>query len=141
MTTQPTPAAEVMPPLPDPKYIYHDNGEAGAEDLHEFAASGAVDENECYPGGICPYCERLYLGDQVHAYAQQYAAPIRAKLEAARADIELLRATLVEIGDYAHAKSTGPTVPDALWLIRRRAYQDSGIAELQRALTTPGAEK
>jgi hypothetical protein len=30
---------------------------------------------------------------------------------------------LIEIGDYAHNNSTGPAVPDALWEVRRMAYE------------------
>ena len=30
---------------------------------------------------------------------------------------------LIEIGDFAHNESTGPSVPDALWKIREMAYQ------------------
>jgi len=32
--------------------------------------------------------------------------------------------TLKRIGDYAHDKSTGPAVPDALWEIRAMAYEE-----------------
>ena len=30
---------------------------------------------------------------------------------------------LIAIGDYAHSNSTGPAVPDALWEVRRMAYE------------------
>lgn len=30
---------------------------------------------------------------------------------------------LKQIGDYAHDNSTGPSVPDAFWEIRRMAYE------------------
>ena len=33
-----------------------------------------------------------------------------------------IEARLKEIGDYAHDRSTGPAVPDALWTIREMAY-------------------
>lgn len=35
----------------------------------------------------------------------------------------LLESLLIEIGDYAYNASTGPAVPDALWDIRKMAYQ------------------
>jgi hypothetical protein len=36
--------------------------------------------------------------------------------------ISRLNRALESIGDYAHDKSTGPAVPDALWEIRSMAY-------------------
>jgi hypothetical protein len=51
--------------LPDPKYIYHDNGVPGEDDLFEFAESGAVDVRD--DGTPCPNCERLYTADQIRA--------------------------------------------------------------------------
>ena len=33
-----------------------------------------------------------------------------------------LEAVLLDIGNYAHDRSTGPAVPDDLWEIRRMAY-------------------
>lgn len=43
-----------------------------------------------------------------------------AELEARLAVCEDL---LIAIGDYAHNNSTGPAVPDALWEVRRMAYE------------------
>jgi hypothetical protein len=37
--------------------------------------------------------------------------------------ISRLNSALEAIGDYAHDKSTGPAVPDALWEIRSMAYE------------------
>lgn len=37
-------------------------------------------------------------------------------------EIERLKEQLRQIGDFAHDKSTGPAVPDALWKIRSMAY-------------------
>jgi hypothetical protein len=31
---------------------------------------------------------------------------------------------LIEIGNFAHDHSKGPAVPDALWEVRRMAYQE-----------------
>lgn len=36
--------------------------------------------------------------------------------------IEDLEEALRQIGDFAHDKSTGPAVPDALWEVRQMAY-------------------
>lgn len=60
-----------LPPLPDPKYIWHDADDPGEAELFEFEFSGAVD-------GRCDICERLYSGEQMSAYA-------RAAIEADRA--------------------------------------------------------
>lgn len=42
--------------------------------------------------------------------------------------VDSLVAALNEIGDYAHDCSTGPAVPDALWEIRRMAYEAMDLA-------------
>lgn len=60
-----------LPPLPDPKYIWHDADEPGEAELFEFEFAGAVD-------GRCDICERLYSKAQMDAYA-------RAAVEADRA--------------------------------------------------------
>lgn len=39
-------------------------------------------------------------------------------------EVDRLNSLLIEIGDFAHDKSTGPAVPDALWEIRTMAYQN-----------------
>lgn len=54
-----------MPELPEPKYIWHDDGQS--EDLFVFADSGAVDEG-------CPHCERLYTANQIQAMREQFIA-------------------------------------------------------------------
>jgi len=51
--------------LPDPKYIYHDDGES--DDLFEFATSGAVDER-------CAKCERLYTQEMMLAFRAEGVA-------------------------------------------------------------------
>jgi len=43
--------------------------------------------------------------------------------QAARAESKRLRRLLIEIAEYAHNHSTGPTVPDALWEVRQMAYE------------------
>lgn len=49
-----------LPPLPDPKWIYHASDVPGEDDLYLFAESGDVG---------CEQCERLYTADQMRAYA------------------------------------------------------------------------
>lgn len=39
-------------------------------------------------------------------------------------EVSRLNNLLSDIGDFAHDKSTGPAVPDALWQIRSMAYQE-----------------
>jgi len=55
-------------------------------------------------------CPPLYTHPQ-----QAAQVPLSEELEAAYE-------TLAAIGDYAHHHSTGPAVPDALWEVRRMAY-------------------
>lgn len=47
-----------LPPLPDPKFIFHSADDSSEEALFEFSVNGAVDEG-------CDRCERLYSADQV----------------------------------------------------------------------------
>jgi len=70
MTTQLL--TQALPPLPDPKYIWHEGEDLISSDLFVFADSGAVDEG-------CESCERLYTADHLREYAQ---AAIRAHLKA-----------------------------------------------------------
>ncbi len=42
----------------------------------------------------------------------------------ARAERDAALAALKDIGDFAHCRSTGPAVPDAMWEIRRMAYDE-----------------
>ena len=46
------------------------------------------------------------------------------RLRAAAMRVELLESALRHIGDFAHARSTGPTVPDALWAVWGMAYAE-----------------
>lgn len=47
---------------------------------------------------------------------------VGAMLDEAQAAVIELQEVLAAIGDFAHDKSTGPAVPDALWDVRRMAY-------------------
>jgi hypothetical protein len=48
---------------------------------------------------------------------------IANKLEEMEKEIDRLGELLLEIGNIAHDASTGPAVPDVLWEIRSKAYQ------------------
>jgi hypothetical protein len=79
---------------------------------------------------------------------------LEAELKATRARLsvsdELLReefaqksdalATLREIGDFAHDRSTGPAVEDALWEVRNMAYAMLTPSEMVDATVTPNAQ-
>jgi hypothetical protein len=79
---------------------------------------------------------------------------LEAELKATRARLsvsdELLReefaqksdalATLREIGDFAHDRSTGPAVEDALWEVRNMAYAMLTPSEMVDATVTPNAK-
>ncbi len=60
--------------------------------------------------------------------ADNYAAGVETvddakALSDAVNEIDRLNRLLEAIGDYAHDHSTGPAVPDALWEVRRMAYE------------------
>lgn len=57
-------------------------------------------------------------------------------------DVNKMVEALRGIGDFAHDKSTGPVVPDALWEIRSMAYAAIGDASSppQRTWVGLGAE-
>jgi len=57
----------------------------------------------------------LHLLDMIVGL-QERIAVMEKRTEEAQ---EVLR----QIGDYAHGRSTGPTVPDALWEVREMAYR------------------
>jgi hypothetical protein len=48
---------------------------------------------------------------------------IANRLEEMVKEIDRLSDLLLEIGNIAHDASTGPAVPDVLWEIRSKAYQ------------------
>lgn len=51
------------------------------------------------------------------------ANALEAELKATQARLVAALATLRDIGDFAHDRSTGPAVEDALWEVRRMAYE------------------
>ncbi len=52
-------------------------------------------------------------------------------------DAKKMANALQEIGDFAHDKSTGPAVPDALWEIRSMAYNALVEQRLSNGCTHP----
>lgn len=62
--------------------------------------------------------------DAIKQRDQQYGRAEVAieERDAANARAGAAEEMLRQIGDYAHDKSTGPAVPDALWEIREMAY-------------------
>ena len=56
----------------------------------------------------------------LHHYHEAIEAAV---LEHTQAELEQLREALRRIHDLAHAKSTGPAVPDTLWEIRSIAQE------------------
>jgi len=62
-----------------------------------------------------------YNADTAHA--------VGAERDGLAARVASLEAALRQIGDYAHDKSTGPAVPDALWEVRGMAYRAIGGGE------------
>lgn len=63
-----------LPPMPDPKWIYHASNVEGEDDLWLFSESGAVNEG-------CANCEQLFTADQLRAYALLAVAQEREKAQ------------------------------------------------------------
>lgn len=80
-----------------------------------------------YWAGFCAECMSRGQLAGTHEHAAELwnrrAASIAERAEVARltAELESCWAALVEIHDYAHDCSTGPTVPDHFWVIREMA--------------------
>lgn len=73
----------------------------------------------------------------IAAAMRQDTAALSKALEVAdglRAELEAAYEALAHIGDFAHDKSTGPAVPDALWEVRSMAY-DAVRCAIGAALT------
>lgn len=49
-------------------------------------------------------------------------AALEAYIASLTAERDALADALTDIGDFAHGRSSGPTVPDDLWEVRRMAY-------------------
>ena len=88
-----------LPPLPEPKYIYHRSNTPGEDDLFEFAECGAVDTDS--EGRICQGCERLYTASQVEEIRR---AAVLAERER-NAEI-----VLQELGDTGQAKAIAAAI-------------------------------
>jgi hypothetical protein len=57
-----------------------------------------------------------------YPYKSMLAAS-QESLKQSEARVRELESRLKEIGDFAHDRSTGPAVPDALWEVRAMAYE------------------
>jgi hypothetical protein len=55
-------------------------------------------------------------------YNADTAHSVAAERDNLAARVTALESVLRQIGDFAHDKSTGPAVPDALWEVRGMAY-------------------
>jgi len=88
-----------LPPLPEPKYIYHRSNTPGEDDLFEFAEHGAVDTDS--EGRVCQGCERLYTASQVEEIRR---AAVLAERER-NAEI-----VLQELGDTGQAKAIADAI-------------------------------
>jgi hypothetical protein len=49
--------------------------------------------------------------------------PEYAQIEELQNELDKSDAALLDIGDFAHARSTGPGLPDDLWEVRKMAYR------------------
>jgi hypothetical protein len=63
------------------------------------------------------------MSEWIGQFETRQEAVLAARAEAAEAECERLLEVLTNIGNYAHDASTGPTVPDAFWEIRKMAYE------------------
>lgn len=88
-----------LPPLPEPKYIYHRSNTPGEDDLFEFAECGAVDTDS--EGLICQGCERLYTASQVEEIRR---AAVLAERE------RCAEIVLQELGDTGQAKAIADAI-------------------------------
>lgn len=105
----------------------------GPAERHDFPA----DEADGNAGGSVIQCTRCMASSAVHfdrkenlvsdwnSRSPTLLARVReleAERDAANARAGDAEEMLRRIGDYAHDKSTGPAIPDALWEIREMAY-------------------
>ena len=88
-----------LPPLPEPKYIYHRSDTPGEDDLFEFAECGAVDTDS--EGRICQGCERLYAADQVEEIRRAAVLAERGRC----ADI-----VMYELGETGQARAIADAI-------------------------------
>ena len=72
-----------------------------------------------YPGSMFPREDGEYL--ERHD-APSLAAALLEQIKKYKHHAEDMEEALRQIGDFAHDKSTGPAVPDALWEVRSMAY-------------------
>lgn len=108
--------------------VYGDNFRGmGRQAIASVISSGS------YSGPLADYiaaaCPRTVLRLLDRIEELERATPGVAPSDDAKAlsdavnEIDRLNRLLEAIGDYAHDHSTGPAVPDALWEVRRMAYE------------------
>lgn len=66
--------------------------------------------------------------DEYHAIESAACAERDARIAELEQQRDAAWEALAKIGDFAHDRSTGPAVPDALWEIRAMAYTAAGPA-------------
>jgi len=93
-----------------------------ALDKADKEADGLRAARIAYASEFAPDAEGLPDVGNIHANIRALKAQITAA-DGWRKDADAAYETLAAIGDYAHARSTGPAVPDALWEVRRMAYE------------------
>ncbi len=79
-----------------------------------------------YAISLCRDLESLYYCQplaNVSRTLEQNLICLRRQLILETQKREQAEAALKDIGDFAHDRSTGPAVEDALWEIRRMAYE------------------
>lgn len=97
---------------------------------------GRGDVSPCLPSWIKTFCDQFQQGkgcelshNAVSALCHTLiGARVRAERlveerDAALQEAKRLRDLLTQVAEYAHDRSTGPTVPDALWEVRQMAYE------------------
>ena len=100
---------------------------------------GRGDVSPCLPSWINTICDAFQKGEgytlshsAVRALGHTLIGPrVRAdrlveERDAALQEAKRLRDLLTQVAEYAHDRSTGPTVPDSLWEVRQMAYEIPG---------------
>jgi len=137
-------ALEYVEYVPDDRYaVEHIDRDKLVTALREALAEQPAQQEpvaHCEAGPH--YCQQCHMEDRSLALAAavgyvQRNTPHLVSTEICKAlshivDVNKMVEALREIGDFAHDKSTGPVVPDALWEIRSMAY-----AAMEDALSPP----
>jgi len=96
------------------------------------------------PGEVIPEYRWVFVDGHPHAEEVTYdtnPSDDAKALSDAVNEIDRQKRLLEAIGDYAHDHSTGPAVPDALWEVRRMAYEGArAVAGVATDQPTNGGE-